>query len=191
MIKRGCRGPSSVNAIPCGIRKAWPGMLLPSPPPWDLGPTSSLIFLYSHMLDVAPGSLLLSHMAHPPVFLCLLSASHLHNESLQSTDAALVSISYYCFASFYFLKIAFIYLAVLGLHCCVGFSLVSASEGYFLVVVHGLPIMGLLLWSIWVLVAAALEKAMASHSSTLAWKVPWMEEPGRLQSMGSLRVGHD
>ena len=165
-------------------------MLLPSPPPWDLGPTSSLI-LYSHMLDVAPGSLLLSHMAHPPVFLCLLSASHLHNESLQSTDAALVSISYYCFASFYFLKIAFIYLAVLGLHCCVGFSLVSASEGYFLVVVHGLPIMGLLLWSIWVLVAAALEKAMASHSSTLAWKVPWMEEPGRLQSMGSLRVGHD
>ena len=29
------------------------------------------------------------------------------------------------------------------------------------------------------------------HSSTLAWKIPWMEEPGRLQSMGSLRVGHD
>ena len=36
-----------------------------------------------------------------------------------------------------------------------------------------------------------LEKAMATHSSTLAWKIPWMEEPGRLQSMGSLRVGHD
>ena len=36
-----------------------------------------------------------------------------------------------------------------------------------------------------------LEKAMAPHSSTLAWKIPWMEEPGRLQSMGSLRVGHD
>ena len=35
------------------------------------------------------------------------------------------------------------------------------------------------------------EKAMAPHSSTLAWKTPWMEEPGRLQSMGSLRVGHD
>ena len=34
-------------------------------------------------------------------------------------------------------------------------------------------------------------KAMAPHSSTLAWKIPWMEEPGRLQSMGSLRVGHD
>ena len=35
------------------------------------------------------------------------------------------------------------------------------------------------------------EKAMAPYSSTLAWKIPWMEEPGRLQSMGSLRVGHD
>ena len=34
------------------------------------------------------------------------------------------------------------------------------------------------------------EKAMAPHSSTLAWKIPWMEEPGRLQSMGSLRVRH-
>ena len=38
---------------------------------------------------------------------------------------------------------------------------------------------------------ATLEKAMAPHSSTLAWKIPWMEEPGRLQSTGSLRVGHD
>ena len=37
----------------------------------------------------------------------------------------------------------------------------------------------------------SLEKAMAPHSSILAWKIPWMEEPGRLQSMGSLRVGHD
>ena len=36
-----------------------------------------------------------------------------------------------------------------------------------------------------------LEKAMAPHSSTLAWKIPWMEEPGRLQSMKLLRVGHD
>ena len=36
-----------------------------------------------------------------------------------------------------------------------------------------------------------LEKETASHSSTLAWKIPWVEEPGRLQSMGSQRVGHD
>ena len=36
-----------------------------------------------------------------------------------------------------------------------------------------------------------LEKEMATHSSILAWKIPWTEEPGRLQSMGSKRVGHD
>ena len=36
-----------------------------------------------------------------------------------------------------------------------------------------------------------LEKEMATHSTTLAWKIPWMEEPKRLQSMGSQRVGHD
>ena len=35
------------------------------------------------------------------------------------------------------------------------------------------------------------ENAMAPHSSTLAWKIPWTEEPGGLQSMGSRRVGHD
>ena len=39
--------------------------------------------------------------------------------------------------------------------------------------------------------ADPLEKEMATHSSTLAWKIPWMEAPGRLQSMGSQRVGHD
>ena len=37
----------------------------------------------------------------------------------------------------------------------------------------------------------SLESEMAAHSCTLAWKVPWMEEPGRLQSMGTQRVGHD
>ena len=40
-------------------------------------------------------------------------------------------------------------------------------------------------------VAPQTEKAMAPHSSTLAWRIPWTEEPGRLQSMGSLGVGHD
>ena len=43
----------------------------------------------------------------------------------------------------------------------------------------------------WMLLAFFPEKAIEPHSSTLAWKIPWMEEPGRLQSMGSLRVGHD
>ena len=37
----------------------------------------------------------------------------------------------------------------------------------------------------------ALEKEMTTHSSILAWKIPWTEDPGRLQSMGSQRVGHD
>ena len=50
-----------------------------------------------------------------------------------------------------------------GLH-----SVVSSSRGVYLHVISKLP-----------------EKAMAPHSSTLAWKLPWMEEPGRLQSMGS------
>ena len=36
-----------------------------------------------------------------------------------------------------------------------------------------------------------MQKAMAPHSSTFVWKIPWAEEPGRLQSMGSLRVRHD
>ena len=40
-------------------------------------------------------------------------------------------------------------------------------------------------------ISGNLGEAMAPHSSTLAWKIPWMEEPGRQQSMGSLRVGHD
>ena len=43
----------------------------------------------------------------------------------------------------------------------------------------------------WTQLSARTEKAMAPHSSTLAWKIPWMEEPGRLQSIGSLRVGHN
>ena len=36
-----------------------------------------------------------------------------------------------------------------------------------------------------------LEEGMATHSSILAWRIPWIEEPGRLQSIGSQRVGHD
>ena len=54
--------------------------------------------------------------------------------------------------------------------------------------------MNLFLWFLILvmeLIMRQQEKAMAPHSSTLAWKIPWMEEPGRLQSMGSLRVRHD
>ena len=49
-------------------------------------------------------------------------------------------------------------------------------------------------WETWVLSLGQedpLEKEMATHSSILAWRIPWMEEPGRLQSMGSQRVGHN
>ena len=42
-----------------------------------------------------------------------------------------------------------------------------------------------------ILFSCCSEKVMATHSSTLAWIIPWMEEPGRLRSVGSLRVGHD
>ena len=44
---------------------------------------------------------------------------------------------------------------------------------------------------LWLMVESIMEKAMAPHSSTLAWEIPWMEEPGRLQAMGLLRVGHN
>ena len=47
----------------------------------------------------------------------------------------------------------------------------------------------LISWCYWKI--RSLEKEMATHSSTLAWKIPWTEEPRRLQSMGSQRVGHD
>ena len=46
-------------------------------------------------------------------------------------------------------------------------------------------------YNIWHEVVCFMEKAMAPHSSTLAWKIPWMEEPGKLQSIGSLRVVHN
>ena len=45
--------------------------------------------------------------------------------------------------------------------------------------------------NLWEAMRNKSEKAMATHSSTLAWKIPWTEKPGRLQSMGSQRVGHD
>ena len=64
--------------------------------------------------------------------------------------------------------------------------------GHFLVVqmVKNLPAM----WETWVRSLGQedpLEKEMATHSSTLAWRIPWTEEPGGLQSMGSQRVRQD
>ena len=52
--------------------------------------------------------------------------------------------------------------------------------------------LNMIVWCVFSLfVKKVMEKAMALHSSTLAWKIPWMEEPDRLQSMELLRVGHD
>ena len=57
-------------------------------------------------------------------------------------------------------------------------------------VMMGLPIMGMILWFCKG-IRGEWEKAMAPHSSILAWKIPWTEEPGRLLSVGLHRVGHD
>ena len=46
-------------------------------------------------------------------------------------------------------------------------------------------------WNSWGRLMKQEEKAVATHSSTLAWRIPWMEEPGGLQSMGLHRVRHD
>ena len=64
---------------------------------------------------------------------------------------------------------------------------------YLFLAVLGLPkkIFFFLMLIYLFLAVLGLEKAMAPHSSSLAWKIPWMAKPGRLQSMGSLRVGCD
>ena len=59
---------------------------------------------------------------------------------------------------------------------------------------HTCPLCLCRMWKTWVWSLGRedpLQKEMAIHSSTIAWKIPWTEEPGRLQSMGSKRVGHD
>ena len=66
-------------------------------------------------------------------------------------------------------------------------------------VIHASPVAQLVknppvMWETWVRSLGReepLQKDVAIHSSTLAWKIPWTEESGRLQSMGSQRVGHD
>ena len=70
---------------------------------------------------------------------------------------------------------------------CVGMSIVFTI--WVNSIYHGLAMQESWAWSLdW---EDHLEKEMATHSNVLAWKIPWTEEPGRLQSMGSRRVGHD
>ena len=71
----------------------------------------------------------------------------------------------------------------MGCHCLLHL-IEQVSTNYELVIIHAYT-------QFINIVMCSPEKAMAPHSSTLAWKIPWMEEPGRLQSMGSPRVGHD
>ena len=68
----------------------------------------------------------------------------------------------------------------------------SSSKLYYFKLEQKLRIYSLMFdWHYYICTIHSWEKAMASRSSTLAWRIPWMEEPGRLQSMGSLRVGPD
>ena len=66
-----------------------------------------------------------------------------------------------------------------------------------MVTVSGLPIHSIVslasffFFSLYLSLHLSLERKMATLSSILAWRIPWTEEPGRLQSMGSQRVGHD
>ena len=68
---------------------------------------------------------------------------------------------------------------------------VNNQKTPILLSVLGVGVGELIILNIWKQVEMSSEKAVASHSSTLAWKIPWMEEPGRLQSRALLRVRHD
>ena len=74
---------------------------------------------------------------------------------------------------------------------CLKFVLASELSGFPVAqMVKNLPVM----WETWIQSLDwedPLEKGMATHSSILAWKIPWTEEPGRLQSMGLQRVRHN
>ena len=74
-----------------------------------------------------------------------------------------------------------------GCHCLVGIEFFIEFAIILLMFMESVVVFLLLLR----ILVICTEKAMATHSSTLAWKIPWTEEPGRLLSMGSHRVGHD
>ena len=110
-----------------------------------------------------------------------------------------------CFQSFWYVNFlgSIVYVACLRAAtkmakiclCCKIAGLVGDSDNFLVLVSvtpKGLPVV---YWSfffgIWSCLWVTLEKAMAPHSSTLAWKIPWMGEPGGLQSTGSWRVRDD
>ena len=69
----------------------------------------------------------------------------------------------------------------------------NSTDGLLIDTMKGMvwPVLAQNKYSINVNYCLFLEKEMATHSSTLAWEIPWKKEPGRLQSMGSQRVGHN
>ena len=67
----------------------------------------------------------------------------------------------------------------------------QGSNPHLLQLLHGRFFTAELLRKIYIYIAIYAEKAVATHSSTLAWRIPWTEEPGGLQSMGLWRVEHD
>ena len=72
------------------------------------------------------------------------------------------------------------------------FSIFFSHNGYYRVLSKFPVLCSTSLWITYFIYSSVyMEKAMAPHSSALAWKLSWAEEPGRLQSMGSLRVGCD
>ena len=71
------------------------------------------------------------------------------------------------------------------------YTTVQSDFSFFLLTSHlHLFVSGKQFWD-WYMVRESKEKEMATHSSILAWKIPWTEEPGGLQSMGSQRIGHE
>ena len=82
---------------------------------------------------------------------------------------------------FYKTKFTWSFVVAVQLLNCVRFFVTSWTEA------HQASLSFTISWN-WL---KLMEKEMAPHSSTLAWKIPWTEEPGRLQSMRLLRVGHD
>ena len=77
------------------------------------------------------------------------------------------------------------------LSCRVVLFLFPFLESYMNRVIQHVLLLSFVHHSFEIIQAATSEKAVAPHSSTLAWKIPWAEEPGGLQSMGSWRVGHN